>query len=256
MNVLILGATSGIGLELARVHAKQGDALFMTGRDSLEMERIVKDIKIRHGEHSVLFTAPFDISDAEQVRPLIGKVQTKLGTPDRVYICCGCRPDFHHPLPTFEQVDAVFETNTVGPIKFASAFYDAMDKGEMSKIVHISSVHALRHGNERPLYTASKAALKSFFDGLAKSPRQNKLSVMTVCAGHVDTSRTFGYENIMFARSPRKVAKSIIKAANAGKNQLYVPGYIRLVLPFEKALLKVANFFRTSKVDAAGKPAL
>ncbi|QDF06843.1 SDR family NAD(P)-dependent oxidoreductase [Myxococcus xanthus] len=133
-------------------------------------------------------------------------------------------------------LDAVTkDAATRGAAKVASQVVDLndFDTHEAQKagtLVVISSVAGDRGRQSNYVYGASKGALNVFLQGLRNRMAKSKVAVVTVKPGFVDTPMTAHLpKNKLFA-SPEKVARGLLSAADARKNEVYVPGIWALIM--------------------------
>src|SRR5690606_27403596 len=86
MKAVLLGATSGIGRELARQLAERGDAIFLLGRDAADLSRSAADLRARMPNDNEIGHALCDLERPEQFGPALDAADAALGGFDTVIV--------------------------------------------------------------------------------------------------------------------------------------------------------------------------
>ena len=89
MNVLVLGATRGIGRALARRLAERGDRLFLLGRDAEDLGRCARDLEIRARQAMPVPCAVCDLERPETFEPALAAALAALGSVEAVVVTAG-----------------------------------------------------------------------------------------------------------------------------------------------------------------------
>ena len=153
MNVLIIGASRGIGFEFVRQYRAAGARITATARDDAALERL-RD----HGARALRL----DVADAASVSGLAWLIDGERF--DVVVINAGVYgPDTAGlETPTEADFDAVMHTNVLGPMRLLPQIAEALAPG--ARLAILSSIMgsiALRRSTRGWLYAASKAAVNS-----------------------------------------------------------------------------------------------
>ncbi|MET0701791.1 MAG: SDR family oxidoreductase [Mycobacterium sp.] len=153
-SVLVTGATSGIGREAAKLFARNGAAVTVTGRDEARGQAIVDELASSRA--AARFVAA-DLSDPDDVERLIGDA----GPTDILINNAG----FWELAPTEDTTDAGFDAmfaiNVKAPFLLTAAYAPAMAEKGAGAIVNVSTMVASRGMAGMAAYGASKAALES-----------------------------------------------------------------------------------------------
>src|SRR5262245_48182512 len=175
-RVLVTGATAGIGQEAAKLFARRGASVIITGRDTVRGAQTVAAIEAEGGRAEFIAA---DLNDIKSVRRLAEQV----GEVDVLVNNAGT----HTFGPTLEQdvesFDTTFDVNVRGPFFLTAALLPKMIARGSGAIVNISSMGASVGVPFAPVAAAAKAALESFTRSWAAAFGANGISVNTVAHG-------------------------------------------------------------------------
>jgi hypothetical protein len=191
-NVLITGATSGIGLACARKFAENGDRLILTGRNGQRLEEIRKELTAKGAE---VLTLVFDVRDREQATRLIGGLPEEWREIDVLVnnagLALGLEAEYEGSLDDWE---TMIDTNIKGLLTMTRLVVPGMIARNRGHIINVGSVAgdaAYAGGN---VYCATKAAVKALTDGLRIDVAETAVRVTNLKPGLVETN----FSNIRF----------------------------------------------------------
>ena len=119
----------------------------------------------------------------------------------------------------------MLHTNFLSAVSLLTPLANRFEAQKAGTLVVISSVAGDRGRQSNYVYGASKGALSVFLQGLRNRLARSGVAVVTVKPGFVDTPMTAGVKkNALFA-TPDKVAQGIVRAADARKDEVYLPGF-------------------------------
>jgi 3-oxoacyl-[acyl-carrier protein] reductase len=187
-NVLVTGASGGIGAAISRALAARGVTLllhYQSGKEAAESTR--RSLK---GDGHALVQA--DLSDPKAIERMWNEASAH-GRIDAVVNNAGIFPN-HPPLTTdFEEWTTVWQrtlaTNLLGPAHLSHCAARSMAGQGGGRIVNISSRGAYRGEPMAPAYAASKAGLNAMSQSLAKALAPKGVYVFVVAPGWVSTQR-------------------------------------------------------------------
>jgi len=230
VNAIIIGATSGIGRELAKQMSALGYSLGLTGRREHLLDSLAEELA------TPCFKAVMDVADLTSTVEQFDELVERMETVDIVIISAGFGSvDLSAPLS--DELDTV-AVNVAGFTAIANRAYQYFSQTGQGQIVAISSVAAIK-GGVLPSYNASKAYVKNYLEGLAcRAYAQNKaITITEIRPGFVDTAMAKG-EGIFWMTPLPKAAKQILSAIKRKKRVAYISkrwlliGLLLNVLPF------------------------
>ena len=219
-KAVIIGATSGIGRELAKVLADDGYVVGITGRRLHLLEQLKDELS------SQTFIKSMDVSNTS-ARNDLQKLIDEMQGVDLVVISAGTG-SIDPELPWNREKETI-ETNVLGFTAMANVAYHHFQQKGTGHLVGISSIGAIR-GGVVPAYNASKAFVSNYLQGLryiiAKS--NNNIVVTDVQPGFVDTAMAQG-EGLFWVASSQKAAAQIYWAIRKKKKHAYITKRWRLI---------------------------
>lgn len=213
-SAIILGASSGIGLELAKVLSARGYRLGIAARRlELLQAHAATDPK-------VVSVRSLDLA-GEGASKVFASMVAELGTVDLVVISSGTgflNPELEWPIE-----EETIALNAMGFARIACVAMAVFEKQGHGHLVGISSVAALRGAGEAPAYGATKAFASRYLQGLHFRAKKSggKIRVTDVRPGFVDTAMMKA-DKPFWVASPRKAAEQIATAIERGKRIVYV----------------------------------
>jgi short-subunit dehydrogenase len=222
VNVVVLGATKGIGRALARRFAERGDRVFLLGRDPAELDRSAHDIEIRANSKVPIGFAHCDLADPDTFGPALAASASALSQVDTVVVTAGdfaTQPALEADLARTRHLLTVNFTNTV----LFCEEVRAQLFGRGGTLCVFSSVAGDRGRKPVILYGAAKAGLAHYLEGLDHKYRAKGLRVVCVKPGFVKTSMTTGLKPPPFAGEADGVAADVVRAIDRGQPVVYSP---------------------------------
>lgn len=185
--ILITGASSGIGKELARILAKDGAKLFLGARREDKLKNIVAEIRQNNGiaDYQIL-----DVTDIESVRKFTDKAINLYGKIDVLINNAGVMLLSNVRESLIEDWYKMINVNLVGVLNMTSAILPHMKKQYNGHIINIGSTASYRVSPGSSIYSATKYAVRAFSDGLRKEETNNGIKVTLIAPGPVKTELT------------------------------------------------------------------
>lgn len=221
-KVMIVGATSAIAEQVARLYALRGDDLFITGRNQQRLEAVAADLKLR-GAGKVEM-AVLDI-DELQAHPGVLERAWGTGEIDVVLVAPGTLPDQVACETSATLTVREFGTNGLSAIAFLTLVAQRMQSQGRGTIAAISSVAGDRGRQSNYVYGAAKGALSIFLGGMRQRLAKSGIAVVTIKPGFVDTPMTREFKKGLLWASPQSVARGIVHAIDRRRNVVYLPWF-------------------------------
>ncbi|WP_231465547.1 SDR family NAD(P)-dependent oxidoreductase [Pedobacter sp. Leaf132] len=220
-KVIIIGATSGIGEQLARQMAALNYQVGITGKRQLLLN------EIERSNPEKICTSCFDVNDDENLIDNLNELVERLGGLD-IFIYSAGIGDVN------EELNNVIEQNTIrtNVMSFTNvinwAFYYISNQ-QHGQIAAITSIAGLRGNNIAPAYNASKSYQINYMEALYRKAYQMKLpiNILDVRPGYVDTAMAKG-DKLFWVTPVAKAARQIIKGIEQKKSVIYVSSRWRL----------------------------
>lgn len=222
MNIIIIGASSGIGKSLAEYYLDKNHTLGITGRRIDLLENIKNENSSKN-----IFISKMDVADAENAILELEKLIIQMQGVDIIVINAGVG----FQKATLQQELQTVDVNARGFLVLAAWSYQYFKTKKSGKIVGISSVAAVRSSPYSPEYHATKAFMSSYLEGLRFRSKKYKdgIEIIEIRPGFVDTEMTKGQKGMFWVASPEKAADQIASAIENNKAVAYVTRRYRLI---------------------------
>jgi short-subunit dehydrogenase len=222
-KVLVLGATSAIAQSTVRLLSARGASLYLVGRNAERLEAVAKDARTRGATR--VETEALDLDDLAQHEALVERAAAALGGLDGALLAHGILGNQEAAQRSYAEAEKVLRTNFLSAVSLLTPLANRFEVQKAGTLVVISSVAGDRGRQSNYVYGASKGALNVFLQGLRNRLARSGVAVVTVKPGFVDTPMTAAMKkNALFA-TPEKVARGIVRAADARKDEVYLPGF-------------------------------
>ncbi len=192
LRVFLTGASSGLGMAMARAYASQGAVLGLVARRAAELE--VLRASLPHPERHRVYA--LDVTDHAALADAAASFMEEFGAADVVIanagISQGTLTEFQEDLAVFERILAVNVTATFATFTPFVARMKALPPAQRQRcrLVGIGSVAGIRGLPGAEAYSASKAAVISYCESLRVELRGSGIKVVTIAPGYIDTPMT------------------------------------------------------------------
>ncbi len=194
-NVLITGASSGLGAGMARILAAKGHHLALTARRVDRLEALRDELLAAHPGIEVVVHA-LDVTDHEQVFAVFKQAITDLGGLDRVIVNAGLGKGGRIGTGAFEANRQTAETNFVAALAQCEAAMEHFYERKAGHLVVISSMSAMRGmPSSMTAYAATKAGLAMIAEGIRSDLIGRKgldIKVTTLFPGYIASEMNEG----------------------------------------------------------------
>jgi short-subunit dehydrogenase len=230
-KAIVVGASSGIGEQIARELAAGGTRVALVGRREDRLQTISGEIN-RDAGSEISFPVTHDVRDREDLSALFQQITGRLMGLDLIVYVAGAMPRVGpQEYPTDVDRDTI-DTNFTGAVAWLNEAATRFARAGEGTIVGISSVAGDRGRRGNPVYGATKAALATYLESLRNRLAVRGVTVTTVKPGHVRTDLLEGLALPGFfpVLGPEEAARQILAGAAAGEGTIYVPPWWRFVM--------------------------
>jgi decaprenylphospho-beta-D-erythro-pentofuranosid-2-ulose 2-reductase len=228
-KIIILGATSGIALEVQRLLAREGRELLLVARSPQRLAEIQADLAVR-GAQQVL-TYPADLASIQQHAAIFEFVRRTFPDFDTVLLAYG---SMHDQKDSETSVDILLEelrVNFVSAAAILTLFAADLERRRTGCLAAITSVAGDRGRRSNYVYGSSKGALSLFLQGLRSRLHPAGVRVITIKPGPVQTPMTDHLPNSARFADPEQVALDIVRALERRyPDVLYTPKVWRCIM--------------------------
>lgn len=221
-KAIIVGATSGIGKELAQLLVTHNYKVGITGRRTVLLE------EQKSQNPNAYITRTFDVTDTAIIEENLNALVTELGGLDLLIISSGTGA-INLKLD-FEIEKRTIDTNVSGFTCVADWGFNYFQNQKSGHLVAISSIAGLRGSGVAPSYYATKAFQINYLEGLRQKAKQIKqpIYITDIRPGFVDTAMALG-DGQFWVSTVEKATQQIYKAIKRKKKIVYVTKRWRLI---------------------------
>ena len=217
MNKLafITGATSGIGLATAKALAENGFDLALAARNEEKLYAIKNGFEKDYGVKVTPY--PLDVRDRDAVQNTAGRCLSETGTPDVLIndagLARGLEPYSNNNI---DDIIQTIDTNIKGLFLVTRAFLPAMLKRNTGHIINLGSTAGLYAYAGAAVYCSTKAAVKTFSDGIRIEVIDSDIKVTTIQPGIVETP----FSEVRF-HGDKERAAAVYRCPSGGRYSRY-----------------------------------
>ncbi len=229
-NILITGASSGLGEGMARELAAMGRSLALCARRVDRLESLRAELLAKHPGIDVRIAA-LDVDDHPKVFEVFERFASELGTLDRIVVNAGIGNGRRVGTGHFEANARTATTNFVSALAQCEAAVQIFRRQKHGHLVTISSVSAVR-GLPKHLtaYAASKAGLSALAEGIRAELLGTGIAVTNILPGYIKTEMNDKVENVPLRVDAETGARALVRAMEREPATAYVPGWPWAVL--------------------------
>jgi len=232
-TIIVTGASSGIGREVALQFAVEGAQLILIARRKQLLEEVATEVEQLGGKALAI---PIDVSNREQVESAVRLIDERYGKIDVLVNNAGygVYGTVESCLP--EDFEGQIKVNYLGAVYLTKAVLPIMRRQKTGAIINISSICGKVVTPLDSGYCASKFALNAFTTILRKEMEGSGVSVSLVCPGFTETNwesavvqrHGRSLRRILPSMSSERVARAIVSCVNKPKAELIIPNMLRL----------------------------
>ncbi|WP_144510183.1 SDR family oxidoreductase [Bacillus sp. FJAT-22090] len=222
-KICITGATSGVGLLLAKSLQVDGHEVWAIGRNSV----VLNELSLL-GIHTI----QTDLTEEQTYDELF----QEMGLPDTVVLCAGVGTFAYLTDLKEKDMQKMLDVNVLAPMKLTKYFATNMKKKRSGHLIFVASQAGKVATPKASGYAASKHAILGFANAVRMELKQYNIKVTTVNPGPIDTpfldlaDQTGNYREKMSKHllSPERVVSAIVKSIEYPVREVDLPSYMRI----------------------------
>ena len=211
MNIVITGASRGIGFETAQLFAKQNHQVFCLTRHTTSLE----DLKHQH-----IHVIATDLSSTDSIHQAVSQILAKVSHIDIVIHNAGSLINKPFESISYQELEMVYKINVFAPYFLTQQLLPVLGQASKSHIVTISSMGGFQGAAKFPgltAYSSSKSALVGLTEILAEELKEKNISVNCLAIGAVQTEMLAeAFPNYKAPLTPNEMATYIYDFALHG----------------------------------------
>lgn len=230
-RVLITGATSGIGRELAIELAKRGARVAITGRREANLMETCQAVKAAGGECLPLLGS---VTDIEDVRRHYAVIRERWGGLDWAILNAGVGGSTNARRFKAEHYHSTFATNVGGVVNWLEMVIPDMVVAGRGTIAGMASLSAFRGLPNSGAYSASKAAVLTLLESARLELRGTGVDIVTVCPGFVKSELTARNDprDMMFVMEAEDAVRRILRGIERRQRLVHFPWHLSYMMRY------------------------
>ena len=183
--ILITGATSGIGFEMAKILAEKGKNLFLASRNQEKLNKIKSDFEKKYNISIEILSV--DLSKANSAKLVFEFAENNIMNIDALINNSGIGIYGEHAELDYDKVSAMLQLNIISLTELCKLFGAKMKAERSGKILNIASAAAYQPTPYFAAYGASKSYVLNFSEALAKEMEDYNVTVSCLSFGAIAT---------------------------------------------------------------------
>ena len=213
--VVITGASSGLGRQMAEGFASNGASLAVLARRVERLEELKKELEEKYRVE--VLPVQCDVTDSDSINTAAEEVEKHFGKVDVLINCAGSSKDTGALEMTDDEWNFTIETDLTSVFKVTRAFGNIMKKNNYGRIINIASMYGLVGNTEIPTiaYHSSKGGVVNYTRAAAAELAKYGITVNCICPGYFYTELTTA---VLDTAQFQEFAKSHVPMQRYGKN--------------------------------------
>jgi short-subunit dehydrogenase len=248
LKVFITGASSGLGEGMALHYAQAGAVVGLCARRAPMLAELARAIEGR-GARALVYAA--DVADTAEMTRVATDFVANAGGVDLVIANAGIGIPNETLAGRAEPIAQLMRVNVIGVTNTIVPFVPAMVQRGAGTLAAVSSVAAFRGLPGRAAYSASKAAVLTFMDGLRLDLHGHGVHAMTLCPGFVRTPMTAPLAGkLPFAIDRDEAVTEMVRAIERRASTYVFPWQVRAL----SRVLEVGPEWLVERLSPPGRP--
>ena len=244
-TILITGASSGLGAEMARQFADLGYDLALCARRTERLEELKAEVLSKHPDRRVEVRA-LDVNDHDQVFEVFRAFHADFGHLDRIVVNAGLGKGAPVGTGKFYANKETAETNFIGGLAQTEAAVEIFREQNAGHFVMVSSVSALRGmGRNITAYAATKAGVANLAEGVRAELFGTPIKVTVLYPGYIESEMSVRSAKTPLMASTEDGVRSMVGVIEKEKASARVPQWpwVPLGIALKHMPLSIARRF-------------
>ena len=233
-NIVITGASGGIGAEIAKLCASSGAHLVLLARSIGKLEQLRMDLQQKHQVKVDVFQ--LDVSDTAQVLAVFQQIFDTIGDIDILVNNAGFGIFKEAHLATMDEIKGMFDVNVVGLMACTSMVLPKMRERRFGHIINIASQAGKIATPKSSVYSASKHAVLGYTNSLRMELSDYNVQVTSVNPGPIatnffniaDEKGTYVKNVQRFMLQPEYVAEKVVNSMLTETREINLPRWMNM----------------------------
>lgn len=233
-NIVITGASGGIGAEIAKLCAASGANLVLLARSIGKLEQLQTELQQKHQVKVAVYR--LDVSDTAQVQAVFQRIFDTIGEIDILVNNAGFGIFKEAHLATMDEIKGMFDVNVVGLMACTSMVLPKMRKRRFGHIINIASQAGKIATPKSSVYSASKHAVLGYTNSLRMELSDYNVQVTSVNPGPIatnffniaDEKGTYVKNVQRFMLQPEYVAQKVVNSMLTKTREINLPGWMNM----------------------------
>ena len=236
--VLITGASSGFGMDAARLFAYEGCSVVLAARRIDRLQELAASIQSQGGE---AFAVPVDVANREEIEIMVETVLDLYGQIDILFNNAGFgRLAWHENMSSERDIETQLDVNLHGVIQVTHAVLPGMLKRRSGHIINMSSVAGWIAPPTYTVYSASKFGVRGFTDALRREVQPFGVDVSGIYPGPAQTEfgqhtgnhpmRKSALRRYFRSMTSEEVAERVVELARNPRRAVIMPWYYHIAI--------------------------
>ncbi|PFP27382.1 oxidoreductase [Bacillus sp. AFS073361] len=233
-NIVITGASGGIGAEIAKLCASSGANLVLLARSISKLEQLRMDLQQKHPVKVAVYQ--LDVSETAEVKKVFQRIFDTIGDIDILVNNAGFGVFREAHLATLDEIKGMFDVNVVGLMACTSMVLPKMRERRFGHIINIASQAGKIATPKSSVYSASKHAVLGYTNSLRMELADVNVLVTSVNPGPIatnffniaDEKGTYVKNVQRFMLKPEYVAEKVIDSMLTKTREINLPRWMNM----------------------------
>jgi short-subunit dehydrogenase len=233
-NIVITGASGGIGAEIAKLCAASGANLVLLARSIDKLQQLQKELQQKGQAKVDVFQ--LDVSDTEKVQEVFGRIYEEIGQVDILVNNAGFGIFREAHAATMDEIKGMFNVNVIGLMACTSMCLPKMRERRFGHIINIASQAGKIATPKSSVYSATKHAVLGYTNSLRMELADYNIQVTSVNPGPIatnffniaDEKGTYVKNVQRFMLKPEYVARKIVDSMLTKTREINLPRWMNM----------------------------